>query len=294
MGFLQKYSPRTFNELVGKKARGIILNQLAGRLSSQIEVLNGNIKEKQCDPLRLLLVGPQGSGKTTGARLAAKSHFCSAGRDGGPCGVCATCLKFEEVFDFNYGSFNIPEFPSCTPTTNSPGSYYFKVYDFANINAEEIRSLLDEIGVPKGPRFFSSHPEVVVIDEAHRADKPQQNMLLTALDGTTMFSSVICCVAKDSLHKLDPGFWRRFLQVDFEPEIGEVLTFAKDVALKESIQVATESAIVELVAGVKLIPGFVLNALEMAKSEKETITSDWVKRTLKKFKPFLDNTESDK
>jgi DNA polymerase III delta prime subunit len=184
MGFLQKYSPQTFTGLVGKKARGIILAQLTGRLSSQIEVLNGNIREKRPDPLRLLLVGHQGSGKSTGARLAAKAHFCSSGDGGGPCGHCPTCVKFEDTFDFNYGSFNVPELTSRTPTTIAHGTYYFKTYDFANINAEEIRLLLNEITAPKGPRFFSAHPEVVVIDEAHRADKPQQNMLLTALDGT--------------------------------------------------------------------------------------------------------------
>jgi hypothetical protein len=103
-----------------------------------------------------------------------------------------------------------------------------------------------------------------------------------------MFSSVICCVAKNSLHKLDPGFWRRFLQVDFEPEIGEVLTFAKEVATKEQIRIISESALVELVAGVNLIPGFVLNMLEMAKSEAEGISTDWVTRALGKFKPFVD------
>lgn len=289
MGLLEKYSPRTFAEYVGERVRRKVLRKIKWRLATQIDVLGNADFIKRHDPMKILLVGAPGSGKTSCARLLGKAHFCTEGKDGGPCGVCETCVKFEGRYGRNDVYFNVP--PSRTPSTKHLTDCYFRVFDFANITAAGVKLLLEEIGQPKDGLFFRSHPEVVVVDEAHRASLDMLSQLLTTLHGT-LFSSVIFCATKKGRDKMDPGFVRRFDEVNITAEIGEVLSLAKTIVVKESIPTATESALVKLVSGLRCNPGFVIKALAEAQDDDVSIDNEWVVEVIKRYSVYFDEDQT--
>lgn len=284
MSLPEKYRPKTFSQLVGAETRREALGLVHDRLSS-VRFEAGCVS---WDRRPIAIVGPKGTGKTNGvARLLMKSHFCTQGPDGGPCGTCETCLHFDARFDHGDGYFSVPKAPSRTPTTQLDDSYYFKVYDFANITAEKIDYIVKEVAPAQSEHaaFFAKHPEVVLIDEAHRADKPKQDSVLTALDGK-LHSTVILCVATSNLHKLDVGLWRRPYSLHIvPPEFGEMVAFAEDIAEKESIAISEKSALVELAEGAGGIPNNVLLMLDMARVQNSALTSAWVRRMLPRLPP---------
>lgn len=288
MGALQKYSPPTFSDYIGERVKKIALRKVKRRLATQEEILVNSSLEKQYEPMRVLLKGIQGCGKTSCARLLAKAHFCTEGKDGGPCGVCETCRRFEAWYDRNRIDFTLP--PSRTPSTAHHDSCYLLVFDFTNLSAGTVPRLLQEIAQPKEGMFFRSHPEVVIIDEIHRAPLEVQNKLLTTLGGN-LFSSVIVCATKKGRERMDLGLLRRFDEIAVTSEIGEVLSFAKNFTFKESIPIAEESALVKLVSGMKCNPGFVIKALVEAQDAEEKVTEEWAIGKVAEYGPDLEEDD---
>lgn len=280
MSLLIKYRPPMLGEFVGASARKLASKLLKRRLAQLKEIRVAGSTMIIGKPLLIAVIGDFGCGKTTLTRLIGKGHFCSMADDYGPCGLCAVCMGFEEQFDYGKGCFETSRLGSRTPTTKSNDVYSFRVQDLANTDIDQLRELISVIGPSSKfnlPTFCRQFPEVVILDEAHRADKQtKQQALLDALCHG-LFSSVILCVARANLHMMDEAFMQRFTPIYLDkPEFGELVAFAEGVAEKEDVRFAHKSVVEELVEGANSVPRNVLRLLDMATLEDSAITSAWV------------------
>ena len=123
----RKYRPSTFESVVGQK--------------SLTETLRNAIRQNHLAHA-YLFCGPRGVGKTTCARIFAKTINCLNPKDGhDACNECESCLAFNEQ-----RSFNIHELDAAS-----------------NNSVDDIRSLIDQVRIPPQIGKYS----VYIIDEAH-------------------------------------------------------------------------------------------------------------------------------
>ncbi|CAK0765532.1 DNA polymerase III subunit tau [Gammaproteobacteria bacterium] len=137
----RKWRPRTFSEMVGQEhvLRAVIHALDSGRLHHAF-----------------LFTGTRGVGKTTIARILAKSLNCEQGVSSRPCGVCSTCLGIDE------GRFvDLIEVDAASRT-----------------KVEDTRELLDNVQyAPTVGRY-----KVYLIDEVHMFSNHSFNALLKTLE----------------------------------------------------------------------------------------------------------------
>ena len=137
----RKWRPRTFEQLVGQEhVRRALTNALdSGRIHHAF-----------------LFTGTRGVGKTTIARIFAKSLNCETGISSKPCGVCPTCV------DIDGGRFvDLLEVDAASRT-----------------KVDDTRELLDNVQYsPARGRY-----KVYLIDEVHMLSTHSFNALLKTLD----------------------------------------------------------------------------------------------------------------
>jgi len=137
----RKYRPETFAQVVGQE-------HVTGTLRAAVR------KSKLSHAY--LFSGPRGCGKTTVARILAKSLNCPHADGGEPCGVCGTCL------DIARGSFmDVLEIDAAS-----------------NTGVDNIRELRDMAKLAPG----ADHNRVFIIDEVHMLSKGAFNALLKILE----------------------------------------------------------------------------------------------------------------
>ena len=123
----RKYRPMTFNSVVGQGA-------LTATLKNSI--INGHLAHAY------LFCGPRGVGKTTCARIFAKTINCmDLDANGEPCGKCESCKAFDEQ-----RSLNIHELDAAS-----------------NNGIEDIRALIEQTRIPPQVGKY----KVFIIDEVH-------------------------------------------------------------------------------------------------------------------------------
>ena len=166
----RKYRPRSFDEVIGQE--------------QVVRVLNNSLKQGKVAHA-YLFSGPRGVGKTTIARLVAKSVNCIGSER--PCNTCEFCDEF------NAGaSFNLIEIDAAS-----------------NRGIDEVRELRESVrfSPPKGKY------KIYVIDEAHQLTKDAFNALLKTLEEPP--AHAIFILATTELDKVPATITSRTQQFDF-------------------------------------------------------------------------------
>ena len=201
----RKYRPMTFDTVVGQEALTTTLKNAisSGRLAHAY-----------------LFCGPRGVGKTTCARIFAKTINClSPMANGEACGECESCKAFNEQ-----RSYNIHELDAAS-----------------NNSVEDIRQLIDQVRIP--PQIGKY--KVFIIDEVHMLSQAAFNAFLKTLEEPPHHAIFI--LATTEKHKLLPTILSRCQIYDFNRmSVDNIVYHLKNVAEKEGI--AAEEAALNVIA----------------------------------------------
>src|SRR5437660_9236529 len=200
----RKWRSQTFDDLVGQEP---IIRTLKNALKSD------NIKHAY------LFTGPRGTGKTSTARLLAKTVNCSNPKDGEPCNECLQC---REITAGN--SFNVIEIDAAS-----------------NRGIANIRELRERIMVPPSTGKY----KVYVLDEAHMLTTEAFNALLKTLEEPPEYA--IFVMATTDVHKMLPTVLSRCQRFDFK-RITTRQIVARLNFVAEQEQVKLERSAAELIA----------------------------------------------
>ena len=162
-----------------------------------------------------LFCGPRGVGKTTCARIFAKTINClSPGTDGEACNQCESCMAFNEQ-----RSYNIHELDAAS-----------------NNSVEDIRTLIDQVRIP--PQIGKY--KVYIIDEVHMLSQAAFNAFLKTLEEPPHHAIFI--LATTEKHKILPTILSRCQIYDFNRmNVQDTVGHLQYVASKEGIQAEPEA-----------------------------------------------------
>ncbi len=169
----RKYRPQTFNEVVGQ-------DSITSTLKNAIR--NNHLAQA------FLFSGPRGIGKTTCARILAKTINCENTTESiEPCGSCQPCISFK-----NSSSFNI-----------------FELDAASNNSVDDIRSLVEQVRIPPQDGRY----KVYIIDEVHMLSASAFNAFLKTLEEPPAYAKFI--LATTEKHKIIPTILSRCQVFDF-------------------------------------------------------------------------------
>jgi DNA polymerase-3 subunit gamma/tau len=190
----RKYRPATFDMVVGQDT---ITN-----------TLKSAIKSKHLTQA-YLFCGPRGVGKTTCARIFAKTINCNnLNEKGEACDKCESCMSFNTL-----RSFNIHELDAAS-----------------NNKVEDIRSLNDQVRIPPQIGKYS----IYIIDEVHMLSSSAFNTFLKTLEEPP--SHAIFILATTEKHKIIPTILSRCQIFDFNRiRIEDIVKRLMYVAKNESV-----------------------------------------------------------
>ncbi len=191
----RKYRPATFYTVVGQRAlTTTLLNAIrSGKLAHAY-----------------LFCGPRGVGKTTCARIFAKTINCqNPTASGEACQQCESCLSFEQG-----RSMNIHELDAAS-----------------NNSVDDIRELIDQVRIPpQGGRY-----KVFIIDEVHMLSTAAFNAFLKTLEEPPAY--VVFILATTEKHKILPTILSRCQVYDFNRiSLQSTVEHLQYVAEKEGVQ----------------------------------------------------------
>lgn len=201
----RKYRPQNFSTVVGQShitttlKNAIINNQLAHAF---------------------LFCGPRGVGKTTCARILAKTINCETrGADGEACNTCNSCVSFD-----NGTSLNIHELDAAS-----------------NNSVDDIRTLVEQVRfAPQAGDY-----KVYIVDEVHMLSPSAFNAFLKTLEEPPPFAIFI--LATTEKHKILPTILSRCQIFDFKRiTVNDTVEHLKEICGKEEI--TAENAALHVIA----------------------------------------------
>ena len=195
----RKYRPQTFADLIGQE--------------NIVHALSNAIKLNRIAHA-YLLCGPRGTGKTSSARILAKSLNCQEGPTLTPCGKC----------------------PACLDIMNSVPVDVIEIDAASNRSVEDTQAILEKIQyVPVNGRY-----KIYVIDEVHMLSNHAFNALLKTLEEPP--ENVIFILATTEPHKVLDTIISRCQRFDFRRiTTDDIVKRLKYISEKENINIADDA-----------------------------------------------------
>jgi DNA polymerase-3 subunit gamma/tau len=167
-----KYRPKTFDELAGQE---FVVSTLKNSLQS------GHIAHAY------LFSGPRGCGKTSAARILARSLNCEKGPAQGPCGVCDNCRAI----------------------SRGAGMDVLEIDGASNNSVNDVRQIKDEVLFPPQAGRY----KIYIIDEVHMLSGSAFNALLKTIEEPPPY--IVFIFATTELHKVPATIKSRCQQFNF-------------------------------------------------------------------------------
>ena len=192
----RKYRPLTFDTVVGQ--------------TTITRTLKNAIRTQQLAHA-YLFCGPRGVGKTTCARIFAKTINCTQlGPNTEACNECDSCRTFQDN-----RSFNIHELDAAS-----------------NNHVDDVRNLIDQVRIPPQVGKYS----VYIIDEVHMLSQSAFNAFLKTLEEPPAHALFI--LATTEKHKIIPTILSRCQVYDFHRiQVRDAMQQLKEISLQEKVQV---------------------------------------------------------
>ena len=196
----RKYRPSTFDSVVGQHA-------ITSTLQNAIR--NNTLAQA------FLFCGPRGVGKTTCARIMAKTINClHPTAEMEACNECESCVSFN-----NNASFNI-----------------FELDAASNSGVDDIRALIDQVRIP--PQIGKY--KVYIIDEVHMLSGAAFNAFLKTLEEPPAYAKFI--LATTEKHKILPTILSRCQIFDFKRiTVEDIANHLRNIAVKEGVTAEDEA-----------------------------------------------------
>ena len=196
----RKYRPTTFESVVGQEALTTTLKNA---------IATGKLAQAY------LFCGPRGVGKTTCARIFAKTINClNPQEDGEACNECESCKSFNEQRSFNI----------------------FELDAASNNSVDNIRQLVEQVHIP--PQIGKY--KVYIIDEVHMLSTSAFNAFLKTLEEPPRHAIFI--LATTEKHKILPTILSRCQIYDFNRiNVEDIVAHLARVAAKEGIHAEPEA-----------------------------------------------------
>ncbi|MDE0092566.1 MAG: DNA polymerase III subunit gamma/tau [Oligoflexia bacterium] len=168
----RKWRPKNFSQLIGQ--------------DSVRQTLTNALKQNRLYPV-LIFTGPRGTGKTSTARITAKSLRCQNQSKGQPCDQCEDCLLIGESRHLDV----------------------IEIDGASNNGVDAVRELRDTVAYMPS----SGHWKIYIIDEVHMLSHSAFNALLKTLEEPP--SHVIFIMATTESHKIPSTVLSRSQKLDF-------------------------------------------------------------------------------
>ena len=193
----RKYRPFSFDEVIGQKYSIKMLKNA---------VINNKISHAY------IFTGPRGTGKTSTAKIFARTINCENPESGIPCGKCYSCLNASNSADI------------------------IEIDAASNNGVDEVRELINNVKV--APSF--SKYKVYIIDEVHMLSKSAFNALLLTLEEPP--SHVVFILATTNIESVPITILSRCQRYDFKKNSIDIMTsHLKWVASKEKINIKDQA-----------------------------------------------------